>query len=82
MVTVTVTVPKLWDPATQGPGIVTEWYKTVGSKVKKDEIICLIMVAKVRVDVPSPVDGVITKIIANKGAEVKPGDSLAEIETT
>ncbi len=77
---VTVTVPKLWDPAVQGTGVVAEWYKTDGSKVKKGEIICLIMVAKIRIEVPSPVEGVISKIIANKGAEVKPGDSLVEIE--
>ncbi len=75
-----VTVPELWNPAEHGEGIVAEWYKTEGSSVKKGEIVCLIMVSKIRVEVPSPVNGVIKRIIAKKGAKVKPGDPLMEVE--
>lgn len=75
-----VVVPELWNPKEHGEGIIAEWYKTEGSRVKKGEIVCLIMVSKIRVEVPSPVSGVIKKIIAKKGAKVKPGDPLMEVE--
>ena len=75
-----VVVPALWNPKEHGEGIIAEWYKTEGSRVKKGEIVCLIMVSKIRVEVPSPVSGVIKRIIAKKGAKVKPGDPLMEVE--
>ncbi len=75
-----VVVPELWNPKEHGEGIIAEWYKTEGSRVKKGEIVCLIMVSKIRVEVPSPVSGIIKKIIAKKGAKVKPGDPLMEVE--
>jgi len=77
---VIVEVPSLWDYKKHGEGIVAEWYKSEGSAVKKGEIVCLIMVSKIRVEVPSPVDGVVKKIIAKKGSKVKPGDPLMEVE--
>ncbi|MGC8572713.1 MAG: biotin/lipoyl-containing protein [Caldisphaera sp.] len=43
-------------------------------------LLFLIMVSKVRVKVKSNFNGKLSKIIANKGAKVKPGDPLAEIE--
>ncbi len=75
-----VVVPELWNPKEHGEGVIAEWYKTEGSRVKKGEIVCLIMVSKIRVEVPSPVSGIIKKIIAKKGAKVKPGDPLMEVE--
>ncbi len=75
-----VVVPELWNPKEHGEGIIAEWYKTEGYRVKKGEIVCLIMVSKIRVEVPSPVSGIIKKIIAKKGAKVKPGDPLMEVE--
>ena len=75
-----VTVPNLWNYDRYGPGVITEWYKKEGDLVKKKEPLCQIMVIKATYIVESPVDGKLTKIIAQKGTRVKPGDPLAEIE--
>ncbi|HEU97431.1 MAG: biotin/lipoyl-containing protein [Fervidicoccaceae archaeon] len=75
-----VQVPSKWDVSKYGSGVIAEWYKKEGEPVKKGEILCLIMVSKIRVEVESPVDGKIKKIIAQKETEVKPGDPLVEIE--
>jgi pyruvate dehydrogenase E2 component (dihydrolipoamide acetyltransferase) len=75
-----VTVPSLWNYDRYGPGVITEWYKNEGDKVKKKDPLCQIMVIKATYIVESPVDGVIKKIIATKGTRVKPGDPLVEIE--
>jgi Pyruvate/2-oxoglutarate dehydrogenase complex, dihydrolipoamide acyltransferase (E2) component, and related enzymes len=75
-----VTVPNLWNYDRYGPGVITEWYKSEGDKVKKKDPLCQVMVIKATYIVESPVDGVIKKIIATKGARVKPGDPLVEIE--
>ncbi|WP_069806840.1 CatA-like O-acetyltransferase [Vulcanisaeta thermophila] len=75
-----VTVPNLWNYDRYGPGVITEWYKKEGDLVKKKEPLCQIMVIKATYIVESPVDGKLTRIIAQKGTRVKPGDPLAEIE--
>lgn len=75
-----VEVPQLWDYKKHGEGIISEWYKKEGSKVKKGEVVCLIMVLKIRVEVPSPASGTVKKILAPKGSKVKPGDPLMELE--
>ncbi len=75
-----VEVPELWDYKKHGEGIVAEWYKAEGSKVNKGDIVCLIMVSKIKVEVPSPASGTLKRIIAKKGSKVKPGDPLMELE--
>lgn len=74
-----ITVPNLWNYDRYGPGVITEWYKKEGDRVKKKEPLCQIMVIKAVYIVESPVDGKLTKIIAQKGTKVKPGDPLAEV---
>ncbi|MGC8607380.1 MAG: 2-oxo acid dehydrogenase subunit E2 [Vulcanisaeta sp.] len=75
-----ITVPNLWNYDRYGPGVITEWYKKEGDIVKKKEPLCQIMVIKATYIVESPVDGKLTKIIAQKGTKVKPGDPLVEVE--
>ncbi|MEM0197892.1 MAG: lipoyl domain-containing protein [Fervidicoccaceae archaeon] len=75
-----VQVPSKWDVSRYGNGVIAEWYKREGESVKKGELLCLIMVSKIRIEVESPVDGKIKRIIAQKETEVKPGDPLVEIE--
>jgi len=77
-----VNVPALWDVKKFGKGVVVEWLKKEGMSVKKGEVLCIIMASKVRVEIPSPVDGKIAKIIAKKGSQAAPGDPLVEIETS
>lgn len=75
-----INVPPLWDFKKYGEGVIAAWFKREGSSVKKGDLLCHIMVVKVTYDVLSPVSGKIVRIIAKKGAKVKPGDPLVEIE--
>lgn len=79
---VTIKVPGLWDYEVYGSGVVTEIFKKEGAEVKKGELICLITAAKTRVEVTSPSDGKIAKMLVKEGAEVAPEDIIAEIETS
>ncbi len=76
----TINVPPLWDVKRFGKGVIAEWLKKEGANVRKGDILCIIMAAKVRIEIPSPIDGTIVKIIARKGSSVSPGDPLAEVE--
>ncbi len=67
------------------PDSVTEaniisWYKKPGEKVSVDEKLADIETDKVILDFPSPVDGVLTKIIAQEGAIINTESILGYIE--
>lgn len=55
-------------------------FVAVGSKVKKGDILCLIEAMKVLNEVPSPVSGVVKKIVAQNEQLVAYGETLFEIE--
>lgn len=75
-----VTVPALWDYKKYGDCAVAAWFKKEGSVVRKNDLLCHVMVKKVTYDVRSPVTGRVTRIIAPKGSMLKPGEPLVEIE--
>jgi 2-oxoglutarate dehydrogenase E2 component (dihydrolipoamide succinyltransferase) len=62
-------------------GTIIRWLKNVGDKVERDEMILEISTDKVDTEVPSPVTGVITKILAQEQETVEVGKVIAEIET-
>ncbi len=57
-----------------------EWLKQVGDAVKRDEPIVMIETDKVTVELPSPVDGVLTEIILAAGATAAVGDLVGHVE--
>lgn len=73
-----VKVPAL--PESVADATIAEWHKKVGEAVKRDENILDLETDKVVLEVPSPVDGILKEIIANKGDTVKTGELLAIIE--
>jgi pyruvate dehydrogenase E2 component (dihydrolipoamide acetyltransferase) len=77
-----ISIPEIWDYKKYGPGVVAAWFKKEGSIVKKDDLLCHIMVVKVTYEVRAPVSGRVVKIVAPKGSKVKPGDPLIDIEET
>jgi len=79
---IVITTPPLWDARRFGKGVIVEWLKREGMTVKKGDIVCIIMAAKVRIEVPSPIEGKIIKILAGKGAHISPGDPLFEVEVS
>lgn len=68
-----------------GEGIIeatiTRWLVNEGDQVEEDQPLLEIATDKVDSEIPSPVNGVITKIIMNEGEVPAVGNLLAEIET-
>ena len=77
---VEIPMPKMGESITEGT--IIKWYKKVGDKVKRDEIIYEISTDKVDTEVPSPVDGIITEILFTENETVEVGKTVAKIETT
>lgn len=55
-------------------------YATIGQKVKKGEVVCLIEAMKMINEVTSPVNGVVKRILAANESLVSYGEMLMEIE--
>ena len=63
-----VMVPALGESVSEAT--VSTWFKKVGDFVKQDEMLCELETDKVSVEVPAPVSGVLSEIIAAEGETV------------
>ena len=63
-------------------GIIGKWLKQPGDKVERYEPLVEVVTDKVTMEVPSPVSGSLSKILAEEGETVPMGAPLAEIETS
>jgi 2-oxoglutarate dehydrogenase E2 component (dihydrolipoamide succinyltransferase) len=72
-----VMVPSLGESVSEAT--VSTWFKKVGDVVKQDEMLCELETDKVSVEVPSPVSGVLTEIIAPEGTTVAASARLAVV---
>ena len=72
-----VTMPQLGETVTEGT--ITKWFKQVGDQVAMDEILFEVSTDKVDSEVPSPVAGVLTEILASEGDLVEVGQVLARV---
>ena len=70
-------MPQLGESVTEGT--VTRWLKSVGDTVTADEPLLEVSTDKVDTEIPSPVSGVLTEIIAGEDAVVLVGGALAVI---
>src|SRR5947209_9894631 len=75
--TVQVVMPAMGDSVAEGT--VLEWHKHEGDSVEVDETLVEISTDKVDAEVPAPVAGTVTKILAAEGDTVAVGAVLAEI---
>ncbi len=82
-----VRVPTLGESVTEAT--VATWFKKPGDAVAVDEMLCELETDKVTVEVPSPVAGTLSEIVANEGetvgvdallAQVSEGDAPAKSE--
>ncbi|QFG68223.1 2-oxoglutarate dehydrogenase, E2 component, dihydrolipoamide succinyltransferase [Ornithinimicrobium pratense] len=73
----TVTMPALGESVTEGT--VTRWLKSEGDQVEVDEPLLEVSTDKVDTEIPSPIAGVLTKIIAGEDETVEVGGELAVI---
>jgi 2-oxoglutarate dehydrogenase E2 component (dihydrolipoamide succinyltransferase) len=74
---ITVQMPALGESVTEGT--VTRWLKQEGDTVEVDEPLLEVSTDKVDTEIPSPVAGVLTKIIANEDDTVEIGGDLGTI---
>ncbi|MHB8174560.1 MAG: dihydrolipoamide acetyltransferase family protein [Nitrospirota bacterium] len=61
-------------------GTISVWLIDEGQTVKADEPLVTVSTDKADVDIPSPVSGVLSEIIAKEGATVKVGELIARID--
>ena len=73
-----IIVPTLGESVTEAT--VSKWLKSVGEEVDSDEPIVELETDKVNVEVPSPLKGVLEKIVANEGETVDVGALLGSID--
>jgi multifunctional 2-oxoglutarate metabolism enzyme len=76
--TVQIAMPEMGESVTEG--IVLEWHVAEGDAVKEGDTVVEVSTDKVDAEVPAPMDGVITKIVAQVDDEVPVGSPLAEME--
>ena len=70
-------MPQLGESVTEGT--VTRWLKAIGDTVAADEPLLEVSTDKVDTEIPSPVSGVLTEIIAGEDAVVLVGGALGVI---
>jgi pyruvate dehydrogenase E2 component (dihydrolipoamide acetyltransferase) len=74
---ISVQMPALGESVTEGT--VTRWLKQEGDTVEVDEPLLEVSTDKVDTEIPSPVAGVLTKIIAHEDDTVEVGGDLGMI---
>lgn len=73
-----IILPAMSDQMTEAE--LLTWKVNVGDEVKKGDVIAEIATDKVDMDLDSPFDGKIVKLVAEEGSTLNVGETLAEIE--
>jgi 2-oxoglutarate dehydrogenase E2 component (dihydrolipoamide succinyltransferase) len=74
-----IKVPALGESITEA--IIANWLQPVGARVEIDQPLVELETDKVTVEVPSPVAGIIVRQAAEKGATVRVGDIIGEVDS-
>lgn len=78
MATFDIVMPKMGESIQEAT--ITKWFKKAGDKVEEEDVLLEIATDKVDSEIPSPVDGVIVKILFEEGALVPVGKVIAVID--
>lgn len=73
-----VLVPTLGESVSEAS--IIKWFKSEGESVDADEALCELETDKVTIEVPSPVAGALSEIIAGEGADVEVGQLLCRVK--
>lgn len=73
-----VTLPKLGESIVSAT--VVQWFKKEGDQINLDEPLLEVSTDKVNSEIPSPVSGVLQKILASPDQELQVGEALAVIQ--
>ncbi len=79
MAKVDIVMPQLGESLTEGT--IIKWHKKPGDKVKKDETLLEISTDKVDSEIPSPVTGIVTKLLFEEQKTVAVRTVIAEVDT-
>ncbi len=60
--------------------LIADWFKGEGDGVRKDEPVVLLETDKAALELPSPVSGVLVRILKPKGQMAKVGEVIAQLE--
>ena len=71
---ISIVVPQLGESVAEGT--VSKWLKAVGDRVRKEEPLVEIQTDKINVEIPSPADGVLDKIVVPEGTTVLVGTEI------
>lgn len=74
---VSIVVPQLGESVAEGT--VSRWLKAEGDKVRKEEPLVEIQTDKINVEIPSPADGVLSRILVKEGTTVLVGTEIATL---
>ncbi|NCA79857.1 MAG: 2-oxo acid dehydrogenase subunit E2 [Sphingobacteriia bacterium] len=74
-----IIMPKLGESIQEGT--ITKWFVNEGDKIEEDDILFEVATDKVDSEIPSPVDGVVSKILFPEASLVAVGEVLAIIQT-
>ena len=75
-----IVLPQLGESITEG--VIGKWLIVEGEEIDKYHPLVEVITDKVNVEMPAPVSGRITKIVANEGETVLVGAVIVSIETS
>ena len=75
-----VVVPTIGESITTA--FIAQWFKKAGEYVKEGETLLEVDSDKASLEVPSPVSGVVTELLAEEGDEVPIGATIAKVDTS
>ena len=73
-----IELPQVGESVTEG--VIGRWLKSIGESVEKYDPLVEVVTDKVNMEMPSPVSGVLTNILAEEGQTVPMGAVIAEIQ--
>ena len=71
---ISIVVPQLGESVAEGT--VSKWLKAVGDRVRKEEPLVEIQTDKINVEIPSPAEGVLERIVVQEGTTVLVGTEI------
>ena len=76
---ITIELPHVGESVVEGT--IGKWLKKPGDKVKRYEPLVEIITDKVTMEVPSPVEGSVVRLLAEEGETLPMGAPIAEVAT-
>src|SRR5215472_13319381 len=74
-----VVMPQLGESVVEG--VVVKWRVAQGDHVKRDQPLCEVETDKATSEVPSPEDGVVTRLLVKEGETVGVGIPILELDS-